>query len=306
MTPGPCGTGLSPRVRGNLADGTPSSGSSGSIPACAGEPRGAGGSPRPARVYPRVCGGTRHRSAASGRPPGLSPRVRGNRGPGVVGRHVRGSIPACAGEPDLARARAGDARVYPRVCGGTPLNGGAMRPEAGLSPRVRGNRLHVGGQLSPLGSIPACAGEPSEVARLHAGGRVYPRVCGGTAPGRTSALSRPGLSPRVRGNPPRWRACTRAGGSIPACAGEPASPAGASCGGGVYPRVCGGTPSLSGLSATRAGLSPRVRGNRGLAVGPASARGSIPACAGEPRHATASPLPARVYPRVCGGTHNRD
>ena len=50
---------------------------------------------------------------------GLSPRVRGNRRIQLTSSVVLGSIPACAGEPDLRGVM---------VC-----------PGYGLSPRVRGN-----------------------------------------------------------------------------------------------------------------------------------------------------------------------
>ena len=94
----------------------------------------------------------------------------------------------------------------------------------------------------------------------------------------------------------------QSGGSIPACAGEPFcyplyAPA---C--GVYPRVCGGTicriPQPPGVD----GLSPRVRGNRPDDRGNGACRGSIPACAGEPKTPFRIPTAAPVYPRVCGGT----
>ena len=70
----------------------------------------------------------------------------------------------------------------------------------------------------------------------------------------------------------------------------------------VYPRVCGGTGAAAAAADDEAGLSPRVRGNRTEkarvkknGVYPrvcggtdqqrrhANQRGSIPACAGEPR-----------------------
>ena len=114
-----------------------------------------------------------------------------------------------------------------------------------------------------------------------------------------------GLSPRVRGNhrPP-------AGGglharSIPACAGEPTSPAGRPGSRGVYPRVCGGTDAKCNDTGTGPGLSPRVRGN--LFVGQCKNRrhGSIPACAGEPDRLYRDGNLAGVYPRVCGGTPSR-
>ena len=111
--------GLSPRVRGNPLVVSDGGDFLGSIPACAGEPRGArfggcgrkvyprvcggtdlvGHSGAPVEVYPRVCGGTAKPQRPVGLSEGLSPRVRGNR---VVERLLRsccGSIPACAGEP---------------------------------------------------------------------------------------------------------------------------------------------------------------------------------------------------------------
>ena len=49
---------------------------------------------------------------------GLSPRVRGSRWCTGVRCVWRGSIPACAGEPERPVVRDRDAGVYPRVCGG--------------------------------------------------------------------------------------------------------------------------------------------------------------------------------------------
>ena len=71
--------GLSPRVRGNRR--RPASGArpQGSIPACAGEPRGQRIHAARHRVYPRVCGGTADLPGIVYRKKGLSPRVRGNR-----------------------------------------------------------------------------------------------------------------------------------------------------------------------------------------------------------------------------------
>ena len=93
---------------------------------------------------------------------------------------IRGSIPACAGEPSALGSDSINTKVYPRVCGGTtPL----MVPEAnwkGLSPRVRGNRARNSSSVSMVGSIPACAGEPLLLYLYGLMKRVYPRVCGGT------------------------------------------------------------------------------------------------------------------------------
>ena len=91
--------GLSPRVRGNLVGGSPAPVSRRSIPACAGEPRGAYLGRSGGGVYPRVCGGTVHRRPARQGQDGLSPRVRGNPMQVPLLPQVHRSIPACAGEP---------------------------------------------------------------------------------------------------------------------------------------------------------------------------------------------------------------
>ena len=134
--------------------------SSGSIPACAGEPSFWTVKRRAWTVYPRVCGGTAGKLSYILRHRGLSPRVRGNRGELQVGGNHRGSIPACAGEPRWEICQTPAAPVYPRVCGGTARSGedGAELP--GLSPRVRGNQRDADGDQAGRRSIPACAGEP--------------------------------------------------------------------------------------------------------------------------------------------------
>ena len=193
-------------------------------------------------------------------------------------------------------------RVYPRVCGGTlPLHT-AIRPLSGLSPRVRGNRRPPGQQHGPVGSIPACAGEPKSVGQSASCRRVYPRVCGGTSLASTPAEPETGLSPRVRGNPDPDALCAIAARSIPACAGEPTSQPTALKTRPVYPRVCGGTTPTGGTRANTGGLSPRVRGNPTYTVPFIYEGGSIPACAGEPQRERVATTDGAVYPRVCGGT----
>ena len=214
--------GVYPRVCGGTRL-SPEVTTAGSIPACAGEPRLAGGgrrdrtqsglSPRvrgnPEKkrlrreVYPLVCGGTLEATRRLGTKAGLSPRVRGNPARCDCLRRGAGSIPACAGEP--ARGVEGHEclRVYPRVCGGTTVWPVVVGSILGLSPRVRGNRRsHWPAFTLSAGSIPACAGEPQNASVPVVCLRVYPRVCGGT---KASGLARKTLGSRV------------------------------------YPRVCGGT-----------------------------------------------------------------
>ena len=254
--------GLSPRVRGNPVAVDPGVVVAGSIPACAGEPAARQRTALLFLVYPRVCGGTDTRYLMRKSGEGLSPRVRGNPKRTSPPLAMPGSIPACAGEPRVVVRPVNPPRVYPRVCGGTNSNPRWGSTDRGLSPRVRGNR-GVGrtGDL-PSGSIPACAGEPSNADALATTARVYPRVCGGTSPAPSAFRAGVGLSPRVRGNRRRNEPATESEGSIPACAGEPVVSMRRRGGTAVYPRVCGGTPAGVFLPANCPGLSPRVRGNR--------------------------------------------
>ena len=188
------------------------------------------------------------------------------------------------------------------MCGGTDQVHRRRVPTKGLSPRVRGNPPLLSLSPSPPRSIPACAGEPIGWRRGAVGIGVYPRVCGGTIlrGGHCGCLL--GLSPRVRGNPCSPIFLDNKSRSIPACAGEPWHTDADCQHSGVYPRVCGGTGCTPRQISKGIGLSPRVRGNHVLYRRDAVNRGSIPACAGEPRSISLVRVEARVYPRVCGGT----
>ena len=294
--------GLSPRVRGNLyRDLGPELGRR-SIPACAGEPPAPGSWPCAGRVYPRVCGGTGMPFVGEESYQGLSPRVRGNR-QGTRGlSREEGSIPACAGEPAGPGPGAEHGGVYPRVCGGTSCGVSSFCGRVGLSPRVRGNRGTAPTRSRRSRSIPACAGEPHSETPHSRCYRVYPRVCGGTGTLRWGRRRGGGLSPRVRGNPSEIATAVVCAGSIPACAGEPASASHPIRTAAVYPRVCGGTAWRTTPAAASPGLSPRVRGNPIGGSVQVQERRSIPACAGEPPRPAPYPGPLTVYPRVCGGT----
>ena len=228
--------------------------------------------------------------------------MRGNRAAAERDRTGERSIPACAGEPLVARRQQLPAPVYPRVCGGTYIRRATTYGARGLSPRVRGNQ-----ELAPVAaqiqrSIPACAGEPRRWSCPRRRRTVYPRVCGGTPRTTGQPVKAHGLSPRVRGNLNDAEPGGSIEGSIPACAGEPHSGSPGGIASTVYPRVCGGTPASRFTSPVTTGLSPRVRGNRPRVRTARACGRSIPACAGEP---SAPPPPTNasmVYPRVCGGT----
>ena len=70
------------------------------------------------------------------------------------------SIPAWAGEPDIAIGLLTLIEVYPRVGGGTQFQDRWLEGARGLSPRGRGNPGVAGVAATLGGSIPAWAGEP--------------------------------------------------------------------------------------------------------------------------------------------------
>ena len=174
-------SGLSPRLRGNLAAVPLPPAFVGSIPAPAGEPHSRRRIAKAGPVYPRACGGTstfgKILSQATGLSPrcggtlimkvknsydaGLSPRLRGNRLGWRRDDLRAGSIPAPAGEPVAVAA----------------TNWGGL----GLSPRLRGNPGLTLPRAIRTRSIPAPAGEPLLARPAVTAIRVYPRACGGTA-----------------------------------------------------------------------------------------------------------------------------
>ncbi len=93
-------------------------------------------------------------------------------------------------------------------------------------------------------------------------------------------------------------------GTIPACAGEPPIRRRSPWIAWDYPRVRGGTPNDPDLIALKEGLSPRARGNHCLDDTSQCQRGTIPACAGEPRNRSLLGPPLTDYPRVRRGTPN--
>ena len=153
----------------------------GSIPAGAGEPTRRGNGSPCRRAYPRGCGGAASAYTRQSNASGLSPRVRGSLHGEVSKGHLRGSIPAGAGEPSAYQTARLYPRVYPRGCGGAGQFVGGVTWAGGLSPRVRGSPEGLMRTFIKKGSIPAGAGEPQSQASGRLPRRVYPRGCGGAS-----------------------------------------------------------------------------------------------------------------------------
>ena len=219
----------------------------GSIPACAGEPRRHAETRfrRHSGPSPRVRGSLaedQHFASLAG----PSPRVRGSRRPRRLCRGAGRFIPACAGERTTAGSATLDVGSSPRVRGSRLAGDLVGVDQSGPSPRVRGSLRRkrsdrrVGsipacaGEPTPtylaiweIGSIPACAGEPINPARHgHRCAGPSPRVRGSRAPQRGDSTSQ-GSIPACAGEPSTGCRTMSRIGSIPACAGEPRWPAGA-------------------------------------------------------------------------------
>ena len=191
---------------------------------------------------------------------GLSPRGRGKLVVRCQFNEAWGSIPAWAGETSPGVAEVKPLSVYPRVGGGNLLTERTRSCHRGLSPRGRGKLVDRADAQLPSGSIPAWAGETSNLLPVCNRNSVYPRVGGGNGRTYGAHLHQSGLSPRGRGKRASTRPVNVNARSIPAWAGETYVPLLPMLAGEVYPRVGGGNICYTSRSTARRGLSPRGRG----------------------------------------------
>ena len=233
---------------------------------------------------------------------GPSPRARGNLPAPDASHRLRGTIPACAGEPDKRSKPGRVTRDHPRVRGGTCRFWEARQRVTGPSPRARGNRDGERIVDHFRGTIPACAGEPALPLLRPPLPWDHPRVRGGTPTARPGASRYSGPSPRARGNPREREGGREILGTIPACAGEPPHRSSMGASAWDHPRVRGGTLNAFARNVAARGPSPRARGNHARRVYVRPKPGTIPACAGEPPSSPLTSARPRDHPRVRGGT----
>ena len=151
------------------------------------------------------------------------------------------------------------------------------------------------------GSIPAHAGETSWPASANTLSGVDPRSRGGDAVIADTTEQVRGRSPLTRGRPvarASWRSIER---SIPAHAGETDRLGAAGNLAGVDPRSRGGDLGFAGNELREQGRSPLTRGRPIALRSTDSARGSIPAHAGETRLGNEHANGRGVDPRSRGG-----
>ncbi len=150
-------------------------------------------------------------------------------------------------------------------------------------------------------SIPAYAGEPSYATGTDPRPGVHPRLRGGAAARATVATVAAGPSPPTRGSRRRPAPAPRAGGSIPAYAGEPALLTDAVARVPVHPRLRGGASADWDATEATVGPSPPTRGSHRQPAGDREGLGSIPAYAGEPGSRAGRDRRGGVHPRLRGG-----
>ena len=150
--------GSSPRMRGTPYGKRSAPCGRGIIPAYAGNTHG---SPQPRtspRDHPRVCGEHCRKCGFSDCCVGSSPRMRGTQRGVRNPRTALGIIPAYAGNTPSSSPSSVPVGDHPRVCGEHPRNVSQSIRPWGSSPRMRGTRTVRHSQRSPIGIIPAYAG----------------------------------------------------------------------------------------------------------------------------------------------------
>ena len=154
----------------------------GSIPAHAGQPSSTTCCPSGGGVHPRSRGAATQYASYSPTLGGPSPLTRGSPGRALLDLAGHGSIPAHAGQPRRRAAGSTDSWVHPRSRGAAVGVGYlTLRPE-GPSPLTRGSRRGLGRQQAGQGSIPAHAGQPSDICGPPNGAGVHPRSRGAARP----------------------------------------------------------------------------------------------------------------------------
>ena len=147
---------------------------------------------------------------------------------------------------------------------------------------------------------PASAGRTRGGRRRCCGSTAYPRECGENRFGQIDGGGRPGLPPRVRGEPQSHRRGDATRRLTPASAGRTVVLPCYRSDGRAYPRECGENPCRPRRVSRRHGLPPRVRGEPRRASPKKSREGLTPASAGRTSAKRVSTNRSRAYPRECG------
>ena len=292
--------GSSPRMRGTHSRCRRAANVTGIIPAYAGNTMMTPRLTTATWDHPRVCGEHQCPANSAGTAGGSSPRMRGTLQTWLGGLVFRGIIPAYAGNTTNCWGCRNRSRDHPRICGEHVLSDEAFVRSQGSSPHMRGTRACRDHVLVASGIIPAYAGNTPGTRGTAWSAGDHPRVCGEHTPRIDGGTISRGSSPRMRGTPAGPVPDVRAGGIIPAYAGNtpiassPVPPT------WDHPRVCGEHISSSTFASSTLGSSPHMRGTLVPFVDFSPCRGIIPAYAGNTWPLRMEARLSRDHPRICG------
>ncbi len=294
--------GPSPLTRGNRGARLQLILLAGPIPAHAGQPRWPTPWAWPARAHPRSRGATTELGELIAGTRGPSPLTRGN--PLDLGRAapLDGPIPAHAGQPTSSRHPGWLQGAHPRSRGATTCACSSATYRAGPSPLTRGNHDSRCASRTPLGPIPAHAGQPTSTSCGPMKARAHPRSRGATTAAIGRVTSATGPSPLTRGNRQSLPAPAHRWGPIPAHAGQPWTASTRRLKTRAHPRSRGATSMQGAPMSAALGPSPLTRGNLGKQRTGTVAQGPIPAHAGQPLEGGLHHQLRTAHPRSRGAT----
>ena len=189
---------------------------------------------------------------------------------------------------------------HPRACGANVVESFGEFCGHGSSPRMRGKPLAAPGHMALARIIPAHAGQTSGRPRCAYHETDHPRACGANRISLSTALRKPGSSPRMRGKHPCYAIHCLTLRIIPAHAGQTSLSRLASSAATDHPRACGANSTKYNARHMPTGSSPRMRGKRSHVISMTMAIRIIPAHAGQTSGHPAWSVPGTDHPRACG------
>ena len=149
--------------------------------------------------HPREYGENASCHAASWRPWGSSPRIRGEFDLHISSPGGDGIIPANTGRIRGASWSQARSRDHPREYGENPSSISASLTSVGSSPRIRGESPPTGSTATVAGIIPANTGRITGRPASGAAGGDHPREYGENQLPTPRGHQQAGSSPRIRG-----------------------------------------------------------------------------------------------------------
>jgi hypothetical protein len=279
--------GRSPHARSSRDGRADRRHAAGSISACAEQPLARGSATCRVRVDLRMRGAAVDLDERQRPRYGRSPHARSSQRVEEARRDLLRSISACAEQPCWPSWSACRAGVDLRMRGAAALSIAYGGTTMGRSPHARSSHARRGHRDARVGSISACAEQPSGPRVLPRAIRVDLRMRGAALLPCSLAAISTGRSPHARSSPVGEVNGRKVCGSISACAEQPAWGSMNPSPSRVDLRMRGAAPGSASTSTTTTGRSPHARSSLLPRAAAVALAGSISACAEQPRRASA-------------------